>query len=240
MDRPRQPARDRAPESEPMAPAASKASSVATRPPQAEAILEAAARAFAERGFPGASMSELARECGVSKALLYHYYTNKEELLFDMTERYMTRLVALCAEIEARHLSPHDHLATLIRSFLSEYQTSQHKHMVLTHDFKFLEDTRRKIIVKKQRAVVATFRRAISAATDRRMSAETALPAAMLVFGMINWTFTWLKPNGAMSYADFAEWVIRMIEGGIGNLAQPAPRPAVARSSGRRASARRD
>jgi AcrR family transcriptional regulator len=239
MDRPRQPARDLALESDPVAQAASKTPPVPVRPPQAEAILEAAARAFAERGFPGASMSELARDCGVSKALLYHYYTNKEEILFDMTERYMTRLVALCAEIEVRKLAPHEHLAMLIRSFLSEYQTSQHKHMVLTHDFKFLEETRRKIIVKKQRAVVDTFRRAISAATNGNLSAEAALPAAMLVFGMINWTFTWLKPGGPMSYAEFADWVIQMIEGGIGNLALRAAKPVVARSTGRRGSARR-
>jgi AcrR family transcriptional regulator len=209
---------------------------IPSRPPQAEAILEAAARAFAERGFPGASMSELARDCGVSKALLYHYYTNKEEILFDMTERYIRGLVAMCGEIESRKLSPREHLATLIRSFLTEYQTSQHKHMVLTHDFKFLEEKRRRIIVNEQRAVIDTFRRAISAATDGRLSAAAALPAAMLVFGMINWTFTWLKPNGPMSYAEFAEWVIRMIEGGIGNLA-PAARQSGARFSGRRGTA---
>lgn len=243
MDKPRQPIRDHAPESESRVQAASKVPTVPVRPPQAEAILEAAARAFAERGFPGASMSELARDCGVSKALLYHYYTNKEEILFDMTERYMTRLVALCAEIEARKLTPQEHLAALIRSFLSEYQTSQHKHMVLTHDFKFLEESRRKIIVKKQRAVIDTFRRAISAATDGRLSTEAALPAAMLVFGMINWTFTWLKPSGPMSYAEFAGWVIRMIEGGIGNLAPPgikvAGKTATGQSGGRRGSTRR-
>ncbi|MBK9606491.1 MAG: TetR family transcriptional regulator [Betaproteobacteria bacterium] len=202
----------------------------APRPPQAEAILEAAARAFAERGFPGASMSELARDCGVSKALLYHYYTNKEEILFDMTERYIARLVALCAEIEVRRLPPREHLAALIRAFLGEYQTSQHKHMVLTHDFKFLDAPRRAIIVGRQRAVIDTFRRAISAATDGKLSVAAALPAAMLVFGMINWTFTWLKPAGPMSYAEFAEWVIRMIEGGIGNLAAPPARLAAKRS----------
>jgi hypothetical protein len=115
-------------------------------------------------------------------------------------------------------LSPRERLAALIRTFLAEYQTSQHKHMVLTHDFRFLEPARRQIIVKKQRAVVDTFRRAISAATNGRLAVPAALPAAMLVFGMINWTFTWLKPGGPMSYAEFAEWVIRMVEGGIGNL----------------------
>ena len=188
-------------------------------------------------------MSELARDCGVSKALLYHYYTNKEEILFDMTERYISRLVAVCAEIEARPLAPREHLAALIRAFLAEYQTSQHKHMVLTHDFKFLEESRRTGIVRKQHAVIDTFRRAIAASTDGRLSAEAALPAAMLVFGMINWTFTWLKPSGPMSYAEFADWVILMIEGGIGNLpperAKPAAKAVPAPSDGRRGPVRR-
>ena len=63
--------------------------------------------------------------------------------------------------------------------------------------------------------------------------------AAMLVFGMINWTFTWLKPGGAMSYAEFAEWVIRMLEGGIGNLVQPVAAQDAARAAAAPASARR-
>ena len=191
------------------------------KPAQSELILEAAARFFAECGFPGASMSDLARHCGISKALVYHYYTNKEALLFDMTERYMARLVDLCAEVETRRLPPGEHLRALIRAFLDEYQTSQSRHMVLTHDAKFLEPARRKVIVSRQRQVIDAFRRAIAAANGERMSEASALPAAMLVFGMMNWTFTWLKPGGTMSYAEFAEWVIGMIEGGIGNLPPP-------------------
>ncbi len=209
------------------------------RSPQAEVILEAAARAFAEHGFPGASMSQLARACGVSKALLYHYYTNKEALLFDVTERYMTRLIALCAGIESRALPPRALLPELVRAFLGEYQTSQYKHMVLTHDCKFLDAPRRRIIVKKQRAVIDVFRRAIEGATAGRLPAEQAGPAAMLVFGMINWTFTWLKPGGPMSYADFAEWVVRMLDGGIGNLAAAAAQMG-AQTPSRRAASRRN
>jgi hypothetical protein len=32
---------------------------------------------------------------------------------------------------------------------------------------------------------------------------------------MINWTFTWLKPQGAMSYGAFANEVIAMLESGL-------------------------
>jgi hypothetical protein len=37
----------------------------------------------------------------------------------------------------------------------------------------------------------------------------------MMLFGMINWTFTWLRPGGPMSYAAFAEEVIAMLERGL-------------------------
>ena len=37
----------------------------------------------------------------------------------------------------------------------------------------------------------------------------------MMLFGMINWTFTWLRPGGPMSYQQFAEEVIAMLEKGL-------------------------
>ena len=44
-------------------------------------ILEAAAAEFAERGFDGARGDSIALRAGVNKALIYYYYSNKEELL---------------------------------------------------------------------------------------------------------------------------------------------------------------
>jgi hypothetical protein len=44
------------------------------------------------------------------------------------------------------------------------------------------------------------------------------------LFGMINWTFTWLRPGGPLSYSAFAEEVVAMVEHGLGNsLGQDEP-----------------
>lgn len=51
---------------------------------QRATILDAAAGLFAAEGFHNASMAEIARACGVSKALLYHYYRDKEHILYDI------------------------------------------------------------------------------------------------------------------------------------------------------------
>jgi AcrR family transcriptional regulator len=48
---------------------------------QRETIIEQAAALFARNGFVGTSMNEVALACGLSKASLYHYYTDKHQLL---------------------------------------------------------------------------------------------------------------------------------------------------------------
>ncbi|MDP7151015.1 MAG: helix-turn-helix domain-containing protein, partial [Paracoccaceae bacterium] len=59
-------------------------------------IRKAAAKVFAEQGFDRASMSLLAKEAGISKANIYHYYGSKDALLFDLLD---TKLAALLRRI---------------------------------------------------------------------------------------------------------------------------------------------
>jgi len=47
-----------------------------------EQILQAAERAFAQKGYQEATISDVAREAKVSEATIYEYFTSKEELLF--------------------------------------------------------------------------------------------------------------------------------------------------------------
>jgi AcrR family transcriptional regulator len=46
-----------------------------------EQILDAALRIFAQKGFAGASIRDIAREIGVTEGLLYHYFDSKDQLL---------------------------------------------------------------------------------------------------------------------------------------------------------------
>ncbi|MEP1496455.1 helix-turn-helix domain-containing protein, partial [Pseudophaeobacter sp.] len=51
-------------------------------------ILKSAAKVFAEAGYDRASMTQLARQCGISKANIYHYYDSKEAVLFGLLDTY--------------------------------------------------------------------------------------------------------------------------------------------------------
>jgi AcrR family transcriptional regulator len=191
---------------------------------QRATILDTAARLFATKGFRGASMSDLAQACGVSKALLYHYYRDKEQLLFGMADSYMDRLLQLVAEVKGLQLPPEQQLRTLIARFMQEYRHSQARHMVLVQDVKFLSPTQRAQVVAKERQVVEAFAQAIAAIRPRCGRKPLCVPLAMTLFGMINWTFTWLRADGPLSYEDMAQIVSELfLHGAIDGAFARAP-----------------
>jgi AcrR family transcriptional regulator len=179
---------------------------------QREQILELAAAKFAQTSYPSTSMAELAAATGTSKARLYHYYASKEAILFDL-------LMLIIAEVEGasqrRGLSERETFAELIRAFLSEYETSHSRHVALLNDVKYLVDNQREAILNRQRDVVAAFARQLARAYPERATRDNQTALTMMVFGMINWTFTWLKPDGRMGYREFAEQVVDMVEHGL-------------------------
>jgi AcrR family transcriptional regulator len=182
-------------------------------------ILDVAAQCFADRSYPAASMNDIAAAGGTSKARLYHYYESKEAILFDLLDRYTQRLLAVIGQVEAtaqrRSLDDRETLHELVRSFLEEYEHSATRHVALLHDTKFLGDKQRELILNRERDVVSAVTRFLRRAYPGRVGAANQTRMAMLLFGMINWTFTWLRPGGPLSYADFAEDVIGMLEHGL-------------------------
>ena len=202
----------------------------ATHDIKRDAILDIAAQCFADRSYPAASMNEIATACGTSKARLYHYYDSKEAILFDLMDRYTQRLLSLIALTEAtaqrRNLDDRAALHELIRAFLQEYESSATRHVALLNDTQFLSDapdahlgspaiSPRELILNRQRDVVAAVTRALRRAYPNRLNAANQTAITMMLFGMINWTFTWLRPGGPISYVAFADEVIALLEKGL-------------------------
>ena len=184
-----------------------------------EEILDRADTCFADKSYPAASMNDIAAASGTSKARLYHYYGAKEAILFDLLERYTQRLLGLIGQVEAtaqrRSLDDRAALHELVRSFLAEYETSATRHVALLNDTKFLGEAQRDLILNRQRDVVSAVTRFLCRAYPLRVTASNQTAITMMLFGMINWTFTWLRPGGPMSYAVFADEVIAMLDGGL-------------------------
>ena len=190
-------------------------------------ILNVAADCFARQSYPATSMNDIAAACGTSKARLYHYYESKEAILSDLLDRYTQKLLAIIGQVEATaHRQALDERATLhelVRAFLREYETSATRHAALLGSAQFLGEEQREVILDRQRDVVSAVTRFLRRAYPERVNKHNETAVAMTLFGMINWTFTWLRPGGTISYADFAEEVIAMLDRGLSSLTSSLP-----------------
>lgn len=200
-------------------------------------ILLAAARLFAQRGYTAATMSEVARESGLSKATLYHYFGDKQSILEEIALTHVRRLQGVIQEQGLRRqpvantAHPSDQLTCspeaaqlqlrrLLEGFMDAYTGAQHAHRVLAEDVKFLDPTAKRRVVGAQRQVVAAFAQALA---DVRPDLNPKLhtPLAMLLLGMINWTYLWLKPGKALTHPDLAPIVADLFLGGLPAVRAP-------------------
>lgn len=188
---------------------------------QREMILERAATLFARGGYPGTSMNQVAEACGLSKATLYHYYRDKYELLVNIAEAHVDRLRGIVDAALAEEEMPQGRLRALIRRLVEEYASAQNEHRVLTEDVKFLQDEDRGRILGKEREVVAAFAAVVAALRPDLKAAAMSTPLTMLLFGMVNWMFTWMKPQGALAYEDMAPVVADLFLGGLEKVQAP-------------------
>jgi AcrR family transcriptional regulator len=194
----------------------------ATFDAQRAAIRDAGTRLFAAKGYASASIADLARACGVSKALMYHYYRDKEDLLADIAVSYVERLAELVDEVAARDLPPAAHLRRLVEAFMAEYEHSAERHRVLVQDVKYLKRAQRARVLTRERKVVQGFADVIARLAPGAARAELTKPLTMILFGMINWTFTWLNERGPVSYGDLAPVVADLFLGGVGRVRLPS------------------
>jgi AcrR family transcriptional regulator len=195
---------------------------------QRDAIVARAAELFARQGYHATSMNQLAEATGLSKATLYHYYRDKDALLVHIAEGHVSRLQSLVADVRALGLKPQAQIRELVRRIVEEYADAQHAHRVLTEDVKFLPPADRQRILDKEREVVAGFAAVVAALRPELKPVALATPMTMLLFGMINWMFTWMKPEGVLDYATLAPMVADLFLGGL-----PAVRlPVVAKAAG--------
>ncbi|CAM5796450.1 TetR/AcrR family transcriptional regulator [Rhizobacter sp. Root404] len=206
---------------------------------QREEILARAADLFARQGYTATSMNQVALACGVSKPSLYHYVRDKYQLLVEIAEDHVGRLKELVAQAQQQPLDPQARVRALIASFLEVYAHAQAAHRVLTEDVKFLEPADRERVLDGQREVVNAFAEAIAESRPDLRATELHKPVTMLLFGMMNWMFTWLQPGGKLTHAAMAPIVADLFFGGLNSVqvagSQPRPQPASAKRVARRA-----
>ncbi|SIS76038.1 transcriptional regulator, TetR family [Roseivivax lentus] len=183
-------------------------------------LLLVAARVFAAQGMEKASMAEIAREAGVSKSLLYHYYPSKSALIFAIIHDHLAALDAALAAATDAEAPPDARLETLVATMLEAYRGADDQHKVQINAGPALSADQRAALRAIERRIVGRFSAVLSQIAPGLGDGDAPpLPAVtMSLLGMLNWAYLWFRDDGPLSRRDYARLATELMLGGVSRL----------------------
>ncbi len=179
-------------------------------------ILKTATQLFARNGFDRASIASVAAECGVSKALLYHYYDSKEALLYDILRTHLEELNQALSAVDDPDLPAEERLRLLVHQLLEVYRDADDEHRVQINAMATLPPDLAEALRGLERQLVGHFSAILAAVNPALLEERTMLkPVTMSFFGMLNWVYLWFRPDGPISREDYAELATKLILEGV-------------------------
>ncbi len=180
-------------------------------------LLLTAAHVFSTQGMDKASMAQIAKEAGVSKSLLYHYYPSKDALIFAIIHSHLTDLDQRLEQVSDPNLPPRQQLEQLVLAVLLCYRGADDQHQVQLNAGPALSDAQKAAIQQIERRIVKRFSSVIRRIHPPLDSAERPLlmPVTMSLFGMMNWVYMWFREGGPISREEYAKVATTLLLEGI-------------------------
>lgn len=183
------------------APAVSSAHVRAKRQRRQTEILHAALRAFRDKGYHGTTLDDIAQQLGVRKTALYHYFPDKEAILYACHREGLEEVAGLVAAARL-HPSYADQLAHVICEHV-RVMTDTLEGSSLALEVAALSPTHHAEVIaardRYEQALRDIVRQGMKAGEFRTVDPKLAVFA---ILGAINWVARWYSPDGSVHPRD--------------------------------------
>ena len=168
-------------------------------------IISLAAGLFEESGYASTTMDDIAREVGVAKPTLYHYFPSKDDILHAIHEEFIDLLMSRHEARSGTGLRPEQLLLEAMADILELMETHRgHVRVFFEHHRELPAEARGPIRVKRDRyekivedLIGEGMEMGVLRQTDRHL-------ATLATFGMCNWAYQWYRPGGPLRSREIA------------------------------------
>lgn len=162
-------------------------------------ILRKSCHLMAKKGFHGTSMRDLAQATGRSLSGLYHYFRSKEDLLFLINLHGFRTLNDTWSKLREAFHAPQERLYAFVFFHMSYFAEHMDEMRVMVWGTQVMSLEKARMIQKLKDRYTASAREIVKDVCEKtnggdldqtRLERET-----YLLFGMMNWTFSWYAPR---------------------------------------------
>jgi AcrR family transcriptional regulator len=163
-------------------------------------VRRAAVKLFADKGFHGTGIRELAREAGLSSASLYHYMGTKEDLLAEIMRECLDRLLTAARGATEGVTDAAERLGTLVALHVITHAVQPDETRVVDNELRALAPADREVVVRLRDAYEQLWAGAIADGVHSGtfVTGEPAVTRLALL-EMCNGVARWYSPRGTLS-----------------------------------------
>jgi AcrR family transcriptional regulator len=182
-----------------------------------QAILDAAAELFAEAGYANIKMMDIAKACGASKSMLYHYFTKKEDVLFAIMKEQIESHLHATEAVVALALPPEDRLREFVAMWMRRASEARARITVLMYERKFLPKRQQAAVDEVARRLIDRVCALVAEVNPALKRTGPAHPRTytLLLFGLLNWTEVWFRSSGPIAADEMASMIYHLFLDGL-------------------------
>ncbi len=220
-------------ESAPPAPAPAPAAAASPWPPvshrerqreaKRNAVLQAAAQLFNERGFHATSLDDIAARLNVTKPTLYYYVKNKDEILLQCVSKGLTMMLEGIDASRAAGGKAIDQLMTCMQVYARIVTMDFGMCLIRVGDEQLPPESRKELRRLKS-AIDQEFRRLVAeGVAEGSLQPCDPKMTAFVIAGALSWIGRWYQPDGEYTPEQVAQQCIATLCDGV--LRRPAQTP---------------
>ena len=181
---------------------------------RAKEIAKVAARLFGSKGYQETAMSDIVAASGFSKGAIYHYYPQKDDILFAVLNSYMDLVIG---ELETE-LAPlpkgESQIKHIINRHIDLYVNNIFEAKTLFHDAQNLPPEKYSIIANKQRHYYSIVAQALRNYLGVAPNESLVGVITFTLFGMCNWIYSWYDPKKEINPNELSAIIFKTFTGG--------------------------
>jgi AcrR family transcriptional regulator len=190
-----------------------------------ERLIKAAIDLFYKKGYPTTTIRDIGAKTDISTSVIYHYFKDKEELLFEIMELAGKDLFKLLEDIIEEVDDPVECLEKMIKAHIVDWCLKRKKETkIVVTDYAYLTDKRKALNIETERKLYSLYKTKLSELQKKKIIIDMDLTVICFsLFGIIAQSIRWYRDTGPLSKEDVAESVIQILFNGILKLKKLLP-----------------
>jgi AcrR family transcriptional regulator len=182
-------------------------------------VLRTAARLFSSAGYSGTSVEDIAAAVGVTKGALYHYFSNKSDILYALYLEVAEQITTRFSE-HPRDADPQQRLRLIIRDMLSMIEERPIELTVYLQESPLLSSYLPRRLARDLRQRESEVTSYVVDTIEDGMAQGIFRPGnpsvtAFAIIGMVTWMSRWYRRTGPLTIDSIAEILYGIAENGI-------------------------